>query len=316
MPETLVAVKTLDPRDADKEIDILTTLRELLSDKNIQIYTCITIIKDRDRIHSLSLRATRHLGEKLQVLQRYRPQEFDRSRFVAAMQQMKGIVGAVEFLHNQEWNGPNTCFCHMDIKPENILIFEDAPGHMEEHWQLIDFGITTISDKKFITRTAGGGRDESRGPHITRTVGTKARLLRSRYQPPEINNNIEKMDEGKSGTYMGRGSDVWSFACVFSEVIAANLGNLNDLQDSVQPEFYEGKQTIFCFAGYSKPQYQRHNAFKHWLRDLGMRGQSNPALMECHDLIEKMTHIKRIRRLKSRQVLERMNASSTFGERH
>ncbi|KAI0964734.1 kinase-like domain-containing protein [Xylaria arbuscula] len=312
-PETLVAVKTLHRTDAETEIRILRALRERLHDRDIQICACIMTVKEGDQVHSLSRRARGgNLRRKLEELQ---GQGFDRRSFIASMQQMKGIVGAIEFLHNTESNGPNTCYCHMDIKPDNILVFKESPGSTEERWQLIDFGITTISDMGE-TSTRGGARDESNSRHITITVGTAINAIASRYQPPEIIDNMKKLDLGESGNYMGRGSDIWSFACVFAEVVAANLGELNKLQSDINRFYEENEGLSFykeIYARISKSKYRRHREFESWLKGLVEHGKRDPALKECYGLIEKMTHIERIKRLKSQQVLKRLNKSPTFG---
>ncbi|KAI0547202.1 kinase-like domain-containing protein [Xylaria curta] len=303
--EILVAVKTFrDPNASQQEISILKALRDLLHNKEIQIGVCFSIVTERSEVHSLSFRATSNLKEKLWELQTNGEEGFDSDRFMACVKQIKGIVEAVEFLHNNESSGPNTCYCHMDIKPENILVFEPDPSSPVGKWQLIDFGITTISEKRS-SRTDGGAREEGTHRHITITVGTTARALASRYQPPEINSNIPRLERGESGTYMGRGSDVWSLACVFAEVVAANLGELSDLHNL--DYFYEKARKAWirhAFPGVSK--WKRHHSFNDWLENLRARGESHPDLKTCQDLIVKMTHIKRIRRLKSKQLLERM----------
>ncbi|KAI1747488.1 kinase-like domain-containing protein [Xylaria castorea] len=311
-----VAVKTLQRNSdvAQQEINILRRLRDLLRDGEIQICACITTVTKRLEVHSLSLRATSNLKDKLLKLQTSYRGSFNRGRLMASIQQIKGIVEAVAFLHNNESNGLDTCYCHMDIKPENILVFDSNRSSIVGEWRLIDFGITTISDKKKF-RTDGGSREEQIGPHTTITVGTTARSMASRYQPPEINNNIPRIAGGESGTYMGRGSDVWSLACVFAEVVAANLGELGDMKNNIRNYFYEETKLARTFPVLPR-NYRRHRSFDHWLKKLRRHGESEPALELCHELISKMTHMKRIRRLKSQQVLERMGEISEVSGGH
>ncbi|KAI0184909.1 kinase-like domain-containing protein [Xylaria flabelliformis] len=307
----LVAVKTFQAKVSEQEIRILKKLRDLLHNKEIQICVCFSVVTEHSEVHSLSLRATSNLKDKLTKLQSSGGTgEFDRDRFMECIKQIKGIVEAVEFLHNNESGGPNTFYCHMDIKPENILVFESDPSFLVGKWQLIDFGITTISEKKR-SWTDGGAREEGTHQHITITVGTTARALASRYQPPEINSNITRLERGESGTYMGRGSDVWSLACVFAEVVAANLGELSYLQNKLKDCFYEKSQMArICplLPGVSK--WKRHHSFNNWLKKLRERGESEPDLKICQDLIVRMTHIHRIRRLKSQQVLGKFSELS------
>ncbi|KAI0855686.1 kinase-like domain-containing protein [Xylaria cubensis] len=305
----LVAVKSLqkDSDNARREIYILQKLRNLLRDTEIQICSCLTTVTERSEVHSLSLRATGNLRNVLSRLQTDgRAGSLHRGRLMECMQQFKGIVEAVVFLHNSESNGRNTCYCHFDIKPENILVF-DSVSSIIGKWQLIDFGITTISDKKYLFWTDGGAREEGTYPHFTITVGTTAKALASRYQPPEIISNIHRLERGESGTFMGRGSDVWSLACVFAELVAANMGGLDDLERKTRHFFYEEVETPWICPGFPGDSgYRRHHSFNRWLENLRRQGKSEPALKICRELIAKMTHIKRIRRLKSQQVLERM----------
>ncbi|TGJ79980.1 hypothetical protein E0Z10_g8786 [Xylaria hypoxylon] len=312
--EISVAKKTfrnLTDDQQKQEINILKRLRGLLLNTNIQICSCISMITENSEVHSLSLRATSSLEDKLQELQ---TGGFNSAYLMDSIKQIKGVVSAVKFLHNSQSNGPNTCYCHMDIKPRNILVFGSGSASTVGEWKLIDFGITTISTK-MSRKTNGGAREEGVGPHTTITLGISAKSMVSRYSAPEVKLSLKKKQSGEAGKYMGRGSDIWSLACVFAEVLAANLGQLGDLRGVADLQgdpmnlFYEEGKVAYIF-----PKPRRHNSFKKWLIELEERGKSDPTLRICHDLIDKMTHIKRIRRLKSEQVLNRMEESSELSE--
>ncbi|GAP91824.1 putative serine threonine protein kinase [Rosellinia necatrix] len=310
--EVPVALKTLEKSEkSTRETDILKALRELTRNNiNIQICNCITIINEGSYVHSLSYRATGNLRTKLDQLQSEGELGFDENRFMASLNQIRGIVEAVRFLHNTESNGKDTCYCHMDIKPENILVFESNDPSMIGEWKLIDFGITTISEKKpYMTR---GGAREGGNQRITITVGTTPKSIGGCYQPPEINGNLSRMEAGDIGKYMGRGSDIWSLACVFAGVVAANRGELDELRDCVTngrtDKFYEEHQSAWICPGFPfLSQYKRHHSFTQWLKKLRKTTEPGTALRQCQELINGMTDIERIRRLKSQQVLDRLN---------
>ncbi|KAI0891428.1 kinase-like domain-containing protein [Annulohypoxylon nitens] len=310
--EVLVAVKTLSKNlpAAKLESKILAQLRNLLLDKPIQICTCLTMITDEKNIHSLSFRATGNLREKYEILKSHDEEPVDGDWFKSCMRQIRGLAEALEFLHHQESKGKGSCFCHMDIKPENILVFERDSSDIGivGTWKLIDFGITTMSVKKF-SLTDGGARNKGSEQRITITVGTTPRTIASRYQPPEINLNRTEWEMGKARK-MGRGSDVWSLACVFAEVLAANLGQLNTLEDRIKGNEYfyrKDKNVPVCLKRFRDKGYTRHGYFDEWLKVLEKRGKSEPSLKVCHELIHQMTYIQRIRRMKSEQVVKYMN---------
>lgn len=193
----------------------------------------------------------------------------------------------------------------MDIKPENILVFDSAFSNVGT-WKLIDFGITTISEKKR-RWTEGGAREKGSIKHVTVTVGTTPKSMASRYQPPEINSNIDILGNGEGSKYMGRGSDMWSLACVFAEVVAANMGELNLLNQNLTDYFYTRIPVVWSYSALPiHLRYRRHHIFNDWLERLRKQGDSQPSLKICHELIDEMTDIERIRRLKSQQVSERL----------
>ncbi|KAI1087064.1 kinase-like domain-containing protein [Rostrohypoxylon terebratum] len=310
--QVVVAVKTISKSSASptREITVLRQLRDLMRDKGgIQICPCITIVKEGHQYHSLSPRADSNLrGIYGNLETRIR----DSSHWVLLREsigQIKGIVEAVVLLHETPSIGQNSCYCHMDIKPDNILVFQ-SPSSNVGIWKLTDFGITTISVKKR-QRTEGGARQEGFGTHMTITVGTSPGSAAGRYQPPEVNDNLDKWNSGDTGKYMGRGSDIWSLACVFAEVVAAIMGELGDLNNNTTECFYdkEAQSLWSCppIATRPSPSYRRHPYFNRWLKRLWAGRTSEPSLKLCHELIDKMTDTNRMRRLKSQQVLDRIN---------
>lgn len=61
--------------------------------------------------------------------------------------QIRGLAEALQGLHSFDdfYGMPASCF-HMDIKPENILVFPQQNG--SELWKLTDFGVSRVEERK------------------------------------------------------------------------------------------------------------------------------------------------------------------------
>lgn len=115
----------------------------------------------------------------------------------------------------------------MDLKPDNILIDNDDHDRSTVgKWVLTDFGISAFKesteqeDDKYVSI-----RDYVERKNLT--MDTSARRYEGAYQPPEM----ERRDQASGGPgnhyhrrRAGRRGDIWSFGCIFSEVIAFCAG--------------------------------------------------------------------------------------------
>lgn len=120
--------------------------------------------------------------------------------------QCRGLVAALHILHDlrkvsvgdssaepdqsDRYHG-----IHGDIKPENLLWYENWNGYADAHHnlgviQLADFGITTVH-----------------GPETVSEVKVKAHT--KTYSPPEV----------ELGYTVGRSFDIWGLGCVFLEFL-------------------------------------------------------------------------------------------------
>ena len=113
--------------------------------------------------------------------------------------------------HDDGQVGPDFLFCaHLDLKPNNIIIFDDPRKQsVVGIWKLTDFGISVV-------------RESTRAPpQVSRqqTLLTRMKRIAGDYSAPEIRRAQLNADEK-----IGRKSDVWSFACIFSEVLTFALG--------------------------------------------------------------------------------------------
>lgn len=313
------------------EIDILNELRVALSNaNNIQICTSICMVKSSDGRKTYSLSLAAEFGDlaKLLDLTLGAKRVTTGTPFIggcffieACLVQIKGIAGAVEFLHRMQASndpaGNDTCYCHLDLKPENIVVFSGTGSHVGV-WKVIDFGISKVRKPKTITVSTilfnilKPSELTSYSERVTHTVTTKSGQLGGTYQPPEVKDHNEKR--------MGRRSDIWSLGCIFTEVLAANLGRLDALRrkmktrhppDDGLPQhneyfFYEKPPALQCLP--LGVGLRLNTAFISGLKDIGAADLSqSKSLRDCKKLIEKMVVINRIDRLKSTSVLEELD---------
>ncbi|KAI0385615.1 kinase-like protein [Hypomontagnella monticulosa] len=302
-----VVKKTLSKTTASDEIDILRHLRDTQAkeeeerDVYIHLCTCISTVTDSSGlvVHSLSLCASSSLKSHFQNIT-------GEEHIMDCLAQIRGIAGAIEFLHRIDPTGSGReryCYCHMDLKPDNIVVFlENAPSPVGV-WKVIDFGISKYRrTKKLLVGTQG--RYNQR---ITFTMGTETEQLRGIYQPPEVN---------RPGKVMGRRSDIWSLGCVFSEVLATNLGTLDMLRAQLEhytappndgfPYFFY-QERRFRYWGVP-PKYKMNTALRRWLDELPSGSYAySGTLSECAGIIEEMLAITRTKRLRSDRLLGRLD---------
>lgn len=143
-----------------------------------------------------------------------------------------GLAGALVFLHEELHLNPTNeqpkseqlqCY-HLDLKPQNILVFEGTGGN--DIWKISDFGISKIKilphgqiflDKVFKPKKH---MDPSSGVENARFGGT--------YAAPEARELSDRVT---------RKSDVWSLGCVLALVLT-----FLDSQSSGIHEFQEARQ--------------------------------------------------------------------------
>lgn len=129
-----------------------------------------------------------------------------------------GLAGALAYLHDELFlakTGEQLCCYHLDLKPHNILVFEEGGSVI---WKVSDFGISQIkcipasrtnaksehpvSFLNRIFRPDKSSTDPSSGVENPRDAGT--------YTAPEARHKTEKVT---------RASDLWSLGCVLTLVL-------------------------------------------------------------------------------------------------
>lgn len=128
------------------------------------------------------------------------------------------LAHGLAFLHRSIYlkEGPVSCL-HLDIKPENILIFHTSePG--VGIWKFTDFGISRIklrSEEQYhprkLKRSLCSSSSQASRTNAKRPSGT--------WQGPEVHSGD---DSGKR--VVGTESDVWSFVCILVHVFALMIG--------------------------------------------------------------------------------------------
>ena len=131
----------------------------------------------------------------------------------ALFDQMKNLIGALKVLHGElQVEGSPGMYCrHMDLKPDNILIFPG--GGRVGTWKLSDFGISAFKSrvkaiKDLATPIPSGTPVNRQGAHFAPELH------------PAYNGNIPDTK-----------SDVWSYGCIFAEVLAFASGGKKAVHD-------------------------------------------------------------------------------------
>lgn len=163
------------------------------------------------------------------------PRFRDPLRHQSILSEMYALADALLWLHRDVniLNDPNIYCGHMDLKPSSILIDSGGPDRIFGKWMITDFGISVFrhvpladegDEKEDVTdvgvQTVGdlGARLEPK----TAAIQTKQQH-KGTYQPPEAYRLGVKR--------VGRKSDIWSFGCVLSEVLAFALGDEDLLEE-------------------------------------------------------------------------------------
>ncbi|GAT22100.1 hypothetical protein RIB2604_01501300 [Aspergillus luchuensis] len=145
------------------------------------------------------------------------PEESDTAIFKPLLRQCWALACAIEWLHdNIQVDGEHIMCAHLDLKPDNILIMNDASSVVGK-WMISDFGISVLEPHKL-----GSSRPLSvggcyRGP----TIEVNPHRGRGTYRPPEA---IIRTGSTVTANKIGRRSDIWAYGCIFTEVLAWAIG--------------------------------------------------------------------------------------------
>ena len=200
----------------------------------------------------------------------------------ACLGQTIGLAGALRYLHEgfrDESKGVRCYSYHLDIKPGNILVFED---NGRDVWKIADFGISQFKvvplngDDDTPTRTivnsfqaAHSDPNPSSGVYSPRPWGT--------YTAPEAKATTDRVD---------RKSDIWSFGCVMT-IVLSFCDHGRDAIRKFQEARHEGKKDDWFFdyntSDHGPSKTELRPAVGLWLdrmaRNAGMRGDSEAKII-------------------------------------
>ncbi|KAJ5593075.1 hypothetical protein N7537_009979 [Penicillium hordei] len=203
------------------------------------------------------------------------------------IQESRGVASAIHFLHKNlqlESLGEDSrhvAICHADLKPRNILVFEQE-GSSTGVWRISDFGVSRVAKRVL----SGTGRRDS---------GYSASLIDhpprgGPYRAPEATSQ--------------RRSDVWSFGCILVRVFALGLDpeSLPEL-DERRKESPDGHAFDDSFYRGEPPAL--NSTVKTWIEELSTRYRSslNPDVPEkMQNLLSSMLQIDFQQRASARDV--------------
>ena len=161
-----------------------------------------------------------------------------------------GLAGALAYLHDELFlasTGEQLCCYHLDLKPHNILVFEDG-GNIT--WKVSDFGISQI-------KRISASRTHSESSHPTS-------LLNKIFRPESVDYSSGVETPRDAGTYTApearhkmekvtRASDVWSLGSVLTLVLAFMEDQRNGIKDFKDARM-KGKEDDL-FYDKSSPMY-------------------------------------------------------------
>ena len=243
-------------RDFEIELDILKELRtsNTKHDMILLDWGSITELDETgiETSHALIFElASFSLGDFLKNKE-CAQEEVGPSRLLA---NLVDIIEALACLHDKL----NTL--HLDIKPDNILIFKKqveggSENEFELVWKLSDFGLARKKEAKQRAASAQTSTTTSRGSSLpaTRPAGL--------YQAPEI--------QEQDTSYASRGSDVWSMGCVTLMVLAfgyAGPTEVDELERCLMVRFMDhgGREPLFYIRSDSYQWQHRTSHICHYL---------------------------------------------------
>jgi serine/threonine protein kinase len=173
--------------------------------------------------------------------------------------EMTNLVSGLQYLHDGLENPirRDGSVCHMDFKPDNILVFlrNEQSSHGNQgfiRFKISDFGIAKIRPKPGykilfeqpdVLQTIPANVTENRISLAARDAGT--------YSAPEMEYNPNNV---------GLKSDVWSFACIFLKVLIRLVLRIDGLKEFDDARSAANDRSDFFFSDKSPSGGEELNA--------------------------------------------------------
>ncbi|KAK2036502.1 kinase-like protein [Colletotrichum somersetense] len=207
----VVARKDFDTDTAEKafkeEFEILKDIMKSNARNDNIVEVLGTIECSKPLSYSILMPHAQRDMDKL--LQTIIPDPLDDKARSKILQSAWGVAEGLEHLHKKLYyvvdGQRKTCF-HLDLKPSNILIFQDSRG--DEIWKISDFGLSKIKIQKAHTKTASASATRNQ-----RGMGS--------YLPPEAESPAKGMDAK---------SDIWSLGGIVSMLFSYMEGGSDEVQ--------------------------------------------------------------------------------------
>ena len=225
----------------------------------------------------------------------------DKLKPIHMLKQMLNLCGALSFLHDGLKIGQSDTYCaHMDLRPQNILIFCSDIEPLGK-WKISDFGISSFKkgqntkEQKFLSI-----RDLAEN----QTSVLTNRNLEGAHRSPENHSSHKK-------PFSGRKSDMWSYTCIFIEVLAFALGGRNFLIEFRKKRTEEDcHDAFFSIPGRPQHDYKVKVSVVHWLEGLAERfREEKDWIKDTVRIVMSTLQINPQKRLKAHEVfanLERL----------
>jgi serine/threonine protein kinase len=135
------------------------------------------------------------------------------------------LASALEYLHTQllDEDGKAVHCCHMDLKPDNILVMVRDSAFPLGKWKIADFGISNIEPRSMsVSIRDFYARTTTRKP-ATRRAAIRSLRYPGPFQPPEAESSEKAMYATKKDFNDLKG-DIWSFGCILLVVLVFATG--------------------------------------------------------------------------------------------
>ncbi len=215
------------------------------------------------------------------------------------------LADALSFLHGglklEGTSEPLVC-CHRDLTPRNILVFRNPRASDQFTWKISDLGISSIQ----------------KDPHQNRVRSNSAQLT-----PRDITENLTMKTTAQrgGGAYLapealrdsgvvGRRSDVWSFGCILTRILAREKGGrlkmveLDELRDKC-----EDKVTLYKNDYFYREETIINPHIRAWLDNLSDLSGNETAerfYTECRKVILGMLEEKKDKRPRAKMVYHQL----------
>lgn len=154
------------------------------------------------------------------------------------VEEARNLVDALHHLHDEikiPRIGHIPCY-HMDLKPANVLVYQADADNPVGKWKISDFGISLMDRNVNASTRKGKGKEiEERSmsgakhlhvPTVSALVTKTTKIAPERgtgtWQGPEVRFTENKI--------LGNKSDIWSYGCIFVQVMARGLEGVDGLR--------------------------------------------------------------------------------------